>query len=82
MSWLRFRIVRYVGVNGMSRFIATGDWHITNKRPKSRTDESYVHSILKKIDSIFALALEQNIKVIAQPGDFFDSFNHVKMFFC
>ena len=56
-----------------SRFIACGDYHITDKRPKSRTDENYFSSVLKKINLIFDFAIKNNIKFIIQPGDFFDS---------
>ena len=55
------------------KFISCGDWHITDKRPKNRKDEDYFSTVLSKIKNIFDCAIQQDIKVIVQPGDFFDS---------
>ena len=58
----------------MDKFLITGDWHLTNKKPKNRMD-NYVEAQRKKIDFIFDLAEKEKVRAILQPGDLFDHFN-------
>ena len=54
------------------KILATGDLHLTDKKPENRTDD-YKSSVLKKLDFIFQTAINEKCKLIVQPGDFFDS---------
>lgn len=56
------------------KFIITGDLHLTNKKPKNRTDD-YVKTQKDKINFIFDLAIREKVNAILQPGDMFDHFN-------
>jgi DNA repair exonuclease SbcCD nuclease subunit len=58
----------------MTKFLITGDWHLTNKKPKNRTD-NYVETQRRKIDFIFDLAVREKVNAILQPGDMFDHFS-------
>lgn len=55
------------------KFVAMGDLHVTNKKPKLRKDRDYLLSIIQKLDQIYEYACVNNAKVVIQPGDFFDS---------
>ncbi len=57
------------------RFLLTSDWHIQKDKPAYRTDENYVDTIFCKIEWIFNLAKEKNIKYVLQAGDLFDTHN-------
>ena len=57
-----------------NKFLITGDLHLTNKKPKNRTDD-YVKTQKAKIDFIFDLAIKEKVNAILQPGDLFDHFN-------
>jgi len=52
--------------------ICCGDWHIRATPTKFRTSE-YYEQMLGKIKYIMNFAIENNIFVVLQPGDFFDS---------
>jgi len=54
------------------KLLCTGDWHIREKRPRSRTDESYVDTIFEKLDFIFRMSREYNARIL-QAGDVVDS---------
>lgn len=58
--------------------LSTGDLHITNKKPKNRTDD-YFSTVLNKFLQIYQIADSEDCKVVIQPGDWFDSFkeNHL-----
>ena len=60
------------------KILLTGDLHITNKKPKNRTD-NYFPTVLHKFKQIVDIAIEEQCSVIIQPGDLFDSFkeNHL-----
>jgi len=60
------------------KFIVSGDWHLTNKKPRARTD-NYVRAINKKVLQIFSLAGE-NDAVILQPGDLTDDWDYPDKF--
>ena len=53
--------------------LITGDWHITDKAPESRTD-NYKDTLFGKLEFIFNIA-EKNNCIIIQPGDSFDGPN-------
>jgi len=55
------------------KLLCTGDWHLRFQRPKLRKDFNYLSTQEKKIEWIFALAVEEGCEFILQPGDFFDS---------
>lgn len=55
------------------KFVAMGDLHVTNKKPKLRKDEDYLLTIIQKLDQIYEFACQNDAKVVVQPGDFFDS---------
>ena len=54
------------------KLLITGDWHITNKSPKRRTDD-YFETLYKKLEFILDVAKNHKVEAILQPGDFFDS---------
>jgi hypothetical protein len=54
------------------KVLCTGDWHITDKRPRCRTDDYYA-SVRRKLNWIFEMAVKEKCDFILQPGDFFDS---------
>jgi len=54
------------------RFLITGDWHLTDKKPENRID-NYVESCFRKLRFIFNIARENKVSTILQPGDFTDS---------
>ena len=56
------------------KFLITGDWHITNKTPRSRLDD-YPDSQSRKIDWIIGCALVNKCCFILQPGDLFDHYS-------
>jgi DNA repair exonuclease SbcCD nuclease subunit len=51
----------------MYRYLLTGDWHYTDKSPKSRTDD-YVSELFRKIQ----ILTKHNIPIL-QPGDLTDT---------
>lgn len=55
------------------KLLCTGDWHITNRRPRSRTD-NYQETQEDKINWILNLAESERCSYILQPGDLFDSY--------
>lgn len=54
------------------KFLLTGDWHFTTKSPENRLDD-YWTTIQNKVNEIFEIANDYNVKAILQPGDLFDS---------
>lgn len=54
------------------RLLLTGDWHIRHTSPEKRTDD-YWSTMRRKLEYIMDLAVEKKVKLILQPGDFFDS---------
>ena len=54
------------------KILCKGDQHLRANKPKNRTDNFY-EAQLKKHEFIFQYALENQIDLIIQPGDFFDS---------
>jgi len=50
-----------------------GDVHITDKRPKNRTDKDYLNSLYRKIEWARVEPLKE-CEYIIMPGDIFDSF--------
>ncbi len=66
------------------KLLFTGDWHLTDKSPKRRTDD-YFNTQVEKVKYLMDFALnEANIDAIIQPGDFFDSHktpDYVKQFY-
>lgn len=54
------------------RLLITGDWHIRQTAPERRIDD-YWKTVQRKINYILDLAEERKVKLILQPGDFFDS---------
>ena len=56
----------------MSRFIITGDWHITDQRPENRID-NYADAMLEKVQFILGMANSRDAYAILQPGDFTNS---------
>jgi len=55
------------------KLLITGDWHITNKPPKRRTDD-YFETMIYKHKFIIKTAQDKCVCAILQPGDFFDSY--------
>lgn len=53
------------------RFLITGDWHLSNKRPRSRKDD-YTRAMIVKMEEIKHLSLKQGVDAILQPGDLTD----------
>lgn len=56
------------------KLLILGDMHITKKAPQNRLD-NYWETVERKLKSIFQIAIKNNVKVILQPGDLFDSAN-------
>jgi len=54
------------------KFLLTGDWHLTAKSPENRLDD-YWNTIQDKVNEVFQIANDHNVKAILQPGDLFDS---------
>lgn len=54
------------------KFVITGDWHITDKRPCARLDLDYLETGLSKVRQIVALAVAHGA-VLLQPGDLVDT---------
>ena len=54
------------------KFLNTGDWHITDKRPENRID-NYWKTILRKINFIMTTAKNRKVDYILQPGDLTDT---------
>lgn len=54
------------------KFLITGDWHITSRRPRYRID-NYFETLIGKITYLLDYAKDNDIEYILQPGDFFDS---------
>lgn len=54
------------------KYLITGDWHITDKRPENRVDDYWV-SLIKKLRFILSEANDYGVQAILQPGDFTDS---------
>lgn len=50
----------------------TGDWHLTDKTPRCRVDD-YPETQKKKLEWIFNKCIEEGVRLLLQPGDFFDS---------
>jgi DNA repair exonuclease SbcCD nuclease subunit len=58
----------------MARILLISDTHIRGQRPEGRTD-NFEEAQLNKWEFIFKVAKAQNIHVLVQAGDFFDSPN-------
>ncbi len=56
----------------MPKFLICGDWHLDEKKPKSRT-ESYVEDQKDKVKWILRFAKDEKVEAILQPGDFCNS---------
>ena len=54
------------------RILCCGDWHLTDKKPRSRTDD-YRKATEKKINQVKDINKEYNTDIIIQAGDFTDS---------
>lgn len=54
------------------RVLLCSDQHITNRKPKNRTD-SYFQTVLNKLNQEVDIAIEENCSIILFPGDIFDS---------
>ncbi|MFW6247405.1 MAG: metallophosphoesterase [bacterium] len=48
------------------------DTHITNNKPKNRKDENFYSAIYNKVVFIQNYAVDNNISIVLQPGDYFD----------
>ncbi|RLA02449.1 MAG: hypothetical protein DRQ42_00595 [Gammaproteobacteria bacterium] len=57
----------------MMKLLATGDWHLRNKKPKNRTDD-FVEAQKNKVTFILETAKLNGCNYILQPGDLFDSY--------
>jgi hypothetical protein len=55
------------------KYLSTGDWHTTDKKPDNRTDESYLETCLSKIEFVLDTAISYGCDAVLQPGDLFDS---------
>ncbi len=55
------------------KFVAMGDLHVTNQKPKLRKDKDYLLSTIQKLDQVYEFANNSDAKIVVQPGDFFDS---------
>jgi len=55
------------------RFLASGDWHITNVKPEKRLDKDYFQTVMSKLKVLFETAQQMKCDFILQGGDFFDS---------
>ena len=65
------------------KILITGDWHLTDKKPKNRKDD-YFQTLVGKLDWICNLYHKEDCKLLLQPGDFFDSYkanDFLKQFF-
>jgi len=60
------------------KIASCGDQHITNRRPKNRTDD-YFGTVLDKFEQECQIAVEENCEIVILPGDVFDSYkeNHL-----
>jgi len=61
------------------KLLLTGDWHLTNRSPKSRTDD-YVRSQQDKIKEINSIAFKHYIDIMLQPGDLCDKHEYPDSF--
>ena len=50
-----------------------GDQHITNKKPKNRTDD-YFSTVMNKFRQELQVAEDEGCKVMVLPGDVFDTY--------
>jgi DNA repair exonuclease SbcCD nuclease subunit len=55
------------------KLLVTGDWHLTDKTPRNRTDD-YPATQHRKISWMIGMAIQNQCRYILQPGDMFDSF--------
>lgn len=53
------------------KVLVTGDWHVRDDQPGSRTD-NFFETMVRKIKWILDTAVEQGCSYVLQPGDFFD----------
>jgi len=63
----------------MSKILITGDWHLSDSRPRSRIDD-YLKAQKEKIQFIFDTARKERCQLIIQPGDLCDSFKTTDSF--
>jgi len=63
------------------KYIITGDWHLTDKKPENRIDD-YEKAVLSKLLFIFETAKDCGCDAILQPGDMFDNPKPSYEFFC
>lgn len=54
------------------RLLVSGDWHLTDNKPKNRVDD-YLEAQENKINQIYKIALQNSVDFIIQPGDLCDS---------
>lgn len=54
------------------KFVLTGDWHVTDKRPRARRDPDYLQTCTGKLEQIVQLANAYDACIL-QPGDLVDS---------
>jgi len=54
------------------KILAVGDFHLSDKRPRSRKD-NYAESMRLKVREILQIARDEKVEAIIQPGDFTDS---------
>jgi DNA repair exonuclease SbcCD nuclease subunit len=59
------------------KILCCGDQHITNKKPRNRTDD-YYRTVLGKLRQEFQIAKEEECSCVLLPGDVFDTYkeNH------
>lgn len=55
------------------KFLACGDTHVTDKKPRNRKDENYLNTVIDKMTFVFDYAENHNVHSILYPGDVFDT---------